>query len=289
MKVFYLTAIAALMASSVFSQVEEEVVEQETVVEEEIIVEKLPPDTTRIRIGKKEIIVVGDEVDVNDDFEDEFPEEKKTEKKHYEAHWSGLEFGFTTLMNADFESRFPTAPYWQNDAARSQTWNLNLLEHKFKIAREYVGLTTGLGFSFTSVALKNNYLLESNADSVFATIDSVYTYSKNKLKSSYLTIPLLLEFGTNAEASKSFYFATGIIGGVRIASKVKRVGEIDGKEFKQKLKGTYGLSSFRADATARLGYGSWGCFVNYNVLPLFDKGATVDVYPLTFGLSLNFN
>ena len=191
-------------------------------------------------------------------------------------------------MNDNFENKFENYPYFQNDAARSQVWNLNILEHKFGIAGNYFGITTGLGFSFTSVAFKDNYVLSYDADTLTGAIDSVYSYSKNKLKATYLTMPLLLEFNTSNDPNKSFYLATGVVGGVRIASKVKTVGEFDGKEFKQKRKGTYGLNSFKLDATARLGYKDFGVFASYSLLPLFDNGVTTEAYPLSFGLSLNF-
>jgi len=69
---------------------------------------------------------------------------------------------------------------------------------------------------------------------------------------------------------------------------LKAFKEIYSKEFQEKLKGTYGLNSFKLDGTVRLGYGSWGAFASYSLLPLFDTAKTTEVYPLTFGLSLNF-
>ena len=248
-------------------------------------------DTMRMNAGKVEFIIVdhGDEEEDEDFFmseEDSLLNEKK--KKRSEAHWAGIDFGFSMLMDQNFDNTFADYPYWKNDAARSQTWNVNFLEHKFNFGTPYVGLTTGLGFSFTSVAFKNNYVLSDTPDTLWAMIDTVNTYSKNKLKASYLTLPLLLEFNTNAKANKSFYFATGVIGGVRMTSKIKRKGEFDGKEFVQKEKGRYGLNSFKLDATVRLGYSDFGAFATYSLLPLFDDGKTTEIYPLTFGLSFNF-
>lgn len=251
------------------------------------------PDTTRMHFGKIEMIIVEhsekiepqdkDSLSTNEE-EDDFTDDRP----HYEAHWSGVNFGFNTLLNANQEVSFPEYPYWQNDAARSQVWDLNLMEHKFPLFREYVGLTTGLGFNFTSVAFKDNYLLNYSADTLTAFIDTINTYSKNKLKASYLTVPLMLEFNTNEDADRSFYFAAGVVGGVRIGSKIKRQGEFEGKEFEQKLRGTYALNSFKLDAAVRLGYADWGVFANYSLLPLFETDKTTSVYPLTFGLSYNF-
>ncbi len=246
-------------------------------------------DTTRVNFGNKEIVVIEHEVEEDDFYIDEgdtiFTEKKK---KKSEPHWAGVDLGFTMLMNSNFATDFPNDKHWENDPARSQTWNLNILEHKFNFGTPYVGLTTGLGFSFTSVAFKDNYVLMDSPDSLYAVIDTVNSYSKNKLRASYLTVPLLLEFNTNADADKSFYFAAGVIGGVRLTSKVKRKGEFDGKNFTQKNKGKYGLNPFRLDAAVRMGYSHFGVFANYNLLSMFDEGKTVPVYPLTFGLSLNF-
>lgn len=266
MKKVYMVAMALLLSAPTFAQVEE----------------KEESDTTRFNLGNKEVIVInkGD-----NDVELEVGEAKK---KKSEAHWAGVDFGFTMLMNDQFQNKFDQHPYWNNDAARSQVWNLNILEHKFNIAKQYFGVTTGLGFSFTSVAFNDNYVLSSTSDTLTAYIDTVNTYSKNKLKATYLTVPLLLEFNTHMDSDKSFYLAAGVVGGVRLASKLKRKGEFDGKEFVQKEKGKYALNSFKADALVRVGYSHWGAFASYSLLPLFDKGKTVDMYPLTFGLSLNF-
>lgn len=249
--------------------------------------EEKVPDTTRVNLKKVEIIIV-DRAELDEDIDtiDAAPDEN--ERKSYEAHWAGLDMGFGMLMNNAMQADFPDYPYWKNDPARSMTWNLNLLEHKFKLAGPYLGLTTGLGFSFTQVAFKDNYLLTNTSDSLFAVIDTVNSYSKNKLKATYLTVPLLIEIATNEDEDRSFYLAAGVVGGVRIASRVKRVGEFDGKEFKEVNKGTYGLNSFKLDGTVRLGYGNWGAFASYSLLPLFDTAKTTEVYPLTFGLSLNF-
>lgn len=244
-------------------------------------------DTTRMNVGNTEILIIdhGDKEDMEINDGDTTYIEKEPKK---EAHWAGVDFGVTMLMNESFGNNFGDYPHWNTDPAKSHVWNLNILEHKFNIAREYFGVTTGLGFSFTSVAFKNNYVLSHTADTLTAFTDTINSYSKNKLKAAYLTVPLLLEFNTNINSKKSFYLAAGVVGGVRLTSKVKRKGEFDGKEFVEKHKGTYALNSFKLDAALRMGYSDFGVFANYSLLPLFDTGKTTAVYPLTFGLSYNF-
>lgn len=294
MKALY--ALIALLFLGFVSYSQEETEEIPTVSTEASEEEESEIDTMKMKFGNMEVLIVstpgeGDEEEDTDmtDGEsepEEEPEPKKSRKS--EAHWAGIDFGFSLLMDENRENSFENYPYWKNDAAKSQVWNLNFLEHKFNFGQPYVGLTTGLGLSFTSVAFNNNFLIQANQDSVYAVMDTVNTYSKNKLKASYLTVPLLLEFNTSADEDKSFYLAAGVVGGVRMTSKTKRQGEFDGKEFKEKVKGPYNLNPFKLDAAVRFGYSNWGVFANYSLLPLFDQGKTVDLYPLTFGLSVNF-
>lgn len=254
-------------------------------------------DTTRFKLGKSQVIVIGEngkgkkveysskneEQDI--DTVDASPSE--AEQIHNEAHWAGMDLGFGVLLNSNGNTNFGKHDYWNNDPAKSIAFNLNLLEHKFSIYKSYIGITTGLGFGFTQVAFKNNYLLQSSKDSLFATIDTTANYSKNKLRASYLQVPLLLEFCSSQD--EDFYLAAGVVGGVRLTSKVKRIGkELDGKEFEIKNKGTYGLNPFKLDAMVRFGYADWGAFASYSLLPVFDTKLTDEIHPFTFGMTLNF-
>lgn len=247
-------------------------------------------DTTRMNFGKIELIVVEHPGNIEHeekiDTIDASPSDEEAERN--EAHWAGLDFGVGVLTNNVYGTNFDNNPYWENDPAKSFNFGLNLMEHKFNIYKHYVGLTTGLGFNFTQIGFNNNYILTTTADSIYAEVDTVYNYSKNKLKAVYLQIPLLLEFNTSENDDKNFYFAAGVVGGVRIASKVKREGELNGKTFKEEIKGDYGLNSFKVDATVRLGYADWGAFASYSLIPLFESGKTVGVHPFTVGLSHNF-
>lgn len=243
-------------------------------------------DTTKVKVGKIQVLIV-EPIEEVVDFTDTL--ESEDDGRDNEAHWAGLDFGFNMLMNSSFKQEFGDEPFLKNNVGKSQVWNLNLLEHKFKIVKEYVGLTTGLGFSFTQIGINNNYTLQTSADTTFAVIDTVNNYSKNKLKASYITVPLLLEFNTNKDNDKGFYLAAGVVGGYKIGSRYKQIYEVNGNRIKSVQKDDYNLNPFKLDATARLGYGTWGAFVNYSLLPVFNAGATkVEAFPLTAGLTLNF-
>lgn len=247
-------------------------------------------DTTRFNMGENEVIIVSrkkiaDTLNSPMDTIDAAPDDDDFEK---EGHWGGLDFGPSIMMNSSFESKFPDNPQWQNDPAKSFYWNINIFDRKFRLYKEYIGLTTGFGVNFTQIGIKNNQLLKDNADSLWFVQDTVNDYSKNKLRAVYLQVPLLLEFNTKDDHDHSFYFATGLIGGVRVGSAVIQKIDRDKYENKEKVKGTYALNAFKLDATVRMGYGSWGLFANYALMPLFDTAKTSTVYPFTFGATYNF-
>lgn len=260
--------------------------------------EKKDPDTTRINIGENEVLIVkkpkgtivvkGDEELSELDTLNAAPEEDDEKDYSNDGSWAGIDFGVTMLMNNSFQSSFPGNPQWENDPARSFYWNWNMFDRRINIYKEYVGITTGLGLNFTQIGLKNNYMLQENDTSLWVIQDTLSTFTKNKLRGTYLQIPLLLEFNTNSDPDKSFHVLAGVVGGVRVGSAIKRIREVNGDESKEKLKGTYGLNPFKVDATVRMGYNNWGLFASYSLLPLFDTDKTVEVYPLSFGLSLSF-
>lgn len=278
MKKFLLYAFASLLVSNIQAQEE-----------------KKEGDTTRINLGEnKEILIITKGSNTNIYIEDGDSLETKTEKepkKHKASHdgaWAGMDLGVNMLMSSNFKSSFPAAKQWEADPAKSFYFNFNFVDRRFNIYKEYVGITTGLGLNFNQIAFKNNYLLNENADSLWAVIDTANNYSKNKLRATYLQIPLLLEFNTSKLESKSFRVSMGVIGGLRLGSSTKRKITEDGENFKKKDKGTYALNPFKLDGTIRMGYKNLGIFANYSILPLFDTKKTSEVYPLSFGISYNF-
>ncbi len=247
-------------------------------------------DTTRFTMGNSEIIIISkgeDKQSFKIEEIDTIDASPKKKNRDNEAHWAGIDFGVTSMMDQYGGTEFNNYPLWRNDPSKSWYFNLNLLEKKFKIVKEYVGLTTGLGFSWKSYGFRDNLDVVVTSDTITGT-PSGMVYSKNKLRTSFLTVPLLLEFNTHADNDEGFYLSAGVIGGVRMTSSIRKEGEINGSEFESKQKGDYALNSFSADATVRLGYKNWGAHATYALLPMFNTGQTLAVHPVSFGLSFNF-
>ena len=249
-------------------------------------------DTTTRTYGKNkpiEVIKVDDKiVQINIENKEISSDEKVKTKTENFAHWSSFMMGMNILTNETQGINFENADYWEIDPAKSFSFSFNFAEKKVNLFKNYVGLTTGLGITFNNYSFRNNYMLSSNADTVFAIIDPTIQYSKNKLKSTYFRVPLLLEICTSS-FDKGAYFSAGVVGGVRLGSKVKREGkDISNNSFKQKIKSDYNLNTFTLDALIKFGFDDFGIFAQYSLTLMFQNNKTQTIYPLNFGVTLEF-
>lgn len=242
-------------------------------------------DTTKVKAGSVEVRIVGagSDGEENADDEDDGPEAEDF------RHWGGLDVGATMLLNADGGTGLPEDGKWLDlDEARSLTWSFNLIDFRIPIAQEYVGISSGLGLTYRSLGLTNNVTVLSNSDSTYAANvpDSLYTFDKNKLRGTYLRVPLLLEFNTSKNPDRNVHLSVGVIGGLRIGSITKQIYEVDGQKFTDRVKSDFNLTPFTADATVRIGYRDWSLWATYGLTPLFENGKGPEVYPLTVGIGL---
>ena len=118
------------------------------------------------------------------------------EKTTYDGHWAGFDFGTLILMSDLLKTDFVANDYWKNNVARSAVFNFNFFDYKFPIIKQYLGLTTGLGWNFTTIGLTKNYDIAHTSDTIFAVVNTSQNYRANTLNVQYITIPLLLEFAT---------------------------------------------------------------------------------------------
>jgi hypothetical protein len=247
-------------------------------------------DTTRIMLGGTQVILINSNdksttVDLDDDDEAMTPRELSQEL----TFWAGIDLGVNTLFNANGVNAAPDdAPWLDTEEIRSLSWSFNFYEEKIRLVKNYVGILTGAALTYNSYGIKSNSRIQHNADSTFASEvpDSLYRFSKNKLRATYLRVPLMLEFNTSEDPDRTFHIAVGAIGGLRIGSITKQFYEIDGQEYRDRVKSDFNLSSFTLDAAVRVGYRNFTLWANYGLTPLFEDGKGPEVYPLSVGLSL---
>ena len=260
-------------------------------------------DTTKIKLGKKGITIIEDEegspsvswedideieqgeIDEDDD-ECEDEDEKGSKSKKFKGHWSGFEMGLNSYVNDDYSMNI-NPEFMDLNTGKSWNFNVNFLQQDIALGTQNLGLVTGLGFETNNYHFDNgNIITEENG--VIVEVPALGTTEKSKLQTTFLTVPLLLEFQVPA-GGKKFFISGGVIGGVKLASKTKVVYFENGDKKKDKAKDDFNISALRYGFTARIGYKSLSLYGNYYPMALFENGGGPvggdNLYPFSVGLS----
>lgn len=265
------------------------------ITDEEVVVNN-GKDTTRIKIGKKGIVIVegdkGTQVnieDLNQADEDNDMESDDSDDDYgkFKPHWAGFEIGLNNYLNSAGSMSLDPATMGFMDLNTSRSWNFNLnfLQYGFGLGTDKIGLVTGLGAEW------NNYHFDNgnNIAKVNGVIEELpLTYpdiQKTRLQTTYLRAPLMLEFQIPA-GKKRIYLAAGPVAGVKLFSNTKVVYKANGDKQKVKDKDDYNISPLRYGFTARAGYRGLRLFANYYMTPLFETGKGPELYPFSVGLTL---
>lgn len=269
---------------------------------DETIVVNEKKDTTRIKIGKKGIIIIeGDKgtqvnvenieneeanIDIDNDADDDEDNDNNEDGK-FKPHWSGFEVGLNNYLNSNGSMNLDNSMNFMDlNTGRSWNYNLNFMQYGFGLGTDKIGLVTGLGAEWNNYQFDNNNTIQKdvNGDLISKPI-TFPDIQKNRLQTTYLRAPLLLEFQIPA-GSKRVYLSAGPVAGVKLFSNTKIVYKENGDKQKVKDKDDYNVSPIRYGFTARAGYRGLRIFANYYMTPLFESGKNPELYPFSVGLTL---
>lgn len=250
---------------------------------------KVAADTTNMKIGDTRIILIDEDPTNNDSTAVEYADNGPSDRLEL-THFAGVDLGVNILLNSSGGTEFDSTMNWlELDYARSLTWRLNLIEQKIRLYKDYVGIMVGAGITYNSYGLRNNVKVV-NTDSTGTTgieIDpQLQDFTKNKLRVTYLNVPVMLEFNTSDQLSKSFHVSAGVTTGLKLGSLTRQKWENGDDKYNERVKGDFNFSPFTLDASVRIGYGNFTVFANYGLTPLFTKNDGPEVYPVSVGIQV---
>ncbi|RAJ03840.1 outer membrane protein with beta-barrel domain [Chitinophaga skermanii] len=151
---------------------------------------------------------------------------------------------------------------------------LNLRKHKLNLIYA-LGLEMNNYRYARNISYKPGYPTQIVRD----TID----FSKNKLYTGYLSVPLMLNYNSNpARPSRAFEASFGVMGGYLVKARTKQVSEEYGKV---KQNDEFNLNKWRLALTSEIGYGPVKLYGNFSLTPLHDYG--LEQYPFSIGFRFN--
>ncbi|MGZ4038851.1 MAG: GIN domain-containing protein, partial [Bacteroidia bacterium] len=233
--------------------------------------------STSFNLGNKKIIIADDGDTIHKPSHDDF------------KYWSGFFMGSTGYMNSrqGFTVNKPYN-YMELDYSKCFNFQLNLFQSNIHLYKNYINLVTGLGFTFNQYQFENKVKLNADSSFTWGKVDSsnTYTYKKDRLKTAYINVPLLLDFNTNANRRKSVHISIGVVGGYLIGARTKEVLVKDGVKSKYTRNDNYNLAPLTANAYASIGYKWITVYAEYQLNQMFKNGHGPELYPFSVGIRL---
>ena len=157
-----------------------------------------------------------------------------------------------------------------------------------------VSIAPGFGVASDHFSHNSQVVFTDSSTNFVPFVDSI-GFKKSKLGLTYLDIPFELRFRgkpnkNNMQWKLGFGFKFGFVVGSKWKYKGPEYRDIrndtDGT-IKFKEHGIPNLERFRYGATARGGYGPFNLHFYYSLSKIFKDGKSVDMQPITFGISIN--
>jgi hypothetical protein len=271
-------------------------------------------DTTRYLKGKLKVITTEKENGEGKEFTKATMGAKKdAPRTRLETSWGSFDLGFNnyidrtaygTMNFADMNSIDNFA--FMNPAAQAADFelrtgksihlNFGIVKQQLSLYKHYVNIVYGLTYDINNWHYRNpiSWRKEdaskltstgapfANTNATTVTRDTVM-YTKNKLVTNYLQVPVLIRFETSPQhPSRNVYISAGAYFGYLVRSHTKQIE--DGSKNKRKTFDDFNLNKFQMGAQFELGYEGFSIYLKRQMTTLTNYG-TVQ-YPYAFGFRL---
>lgn len=189
-----------------------------------------------------------------------------------------------SLSNAILLTFDPTATNVSTELDYSKSRNFAVNFNWVFNFTKNVGLVTGFGLSYNNYAFRENLTVDTKTGNFFE--DTVITYSKYKLKSNYVQVPLMFKLQTS---NSDFQFAFGGTVGYNFRTKTKAIFSDNGTEYKIKAKDNYNVTPLKLSVGARFNYKGIGLYFNYGLSEMisgYDNRGSYNLMPFEAGITI---
>lgn len=251
-------------------------------------------DSTKITYNGNEIIVIEKDGETKVLRRKVEPTASKKKNK-FKGNWVGLELGVNGYLSPNYSLDLPTEyNFLELNYSKSTNFNFNFFQQSIPIFGNKFGLVTGMGVQWNNYKFNNtSTTLKTDSGKINGYFDTIIgrTYSKSKLTTTSLTVPILFEYQTNQHHNtNSFHLSAGIIAKYTFMKHTKQVYSDDGSgKNKPKTYGDFYLQPFNLDATVRIGWGPLNLYGSYSIFEMFRNNKGPELYPFSVGVILPFS
>jgi hypothetical protein len=240
-----------------------------------------------IRIGSMVIIKKGDgttEKTYHGDWN------HKQKNKRLQTSWALLDLGYSNYSDkTDYNSQevkdfTGNVPFNSGDFQLRTGKSLNINVWLFR-QRYGLNKTNTFNLTYGVVVETTNFRYESGPSHVKGgppyVVHDTIDFDKNKLATSYFTIPVMLGFNTNPKSANGFNMSVGASFGYMYSSRNKQISDERGK---QKIKGNFNLQPWKVNLVGEVGVGYIKLYGSYSPTSMYKDG--LDMRPYTIGVRL---
>jgi hypothetical protein len=213
--------------------------------------------------------------------------------KRLTTSWLTLDFGYSNFTD---KTNFASAaareyartiapgepPFTGSDfnIRNGKSFNINVW-----LFRQHWGITRDRKFnlSYGLMLETNNYRYENPISYVKGTRPYVFrdniSFNKNKLATSYFTLPVMLGYSSKPGRANSFHIAGGVSVGYLYSSRNKQKSDARGKD---KLKGDFDLETWKFQYVGEIGLGPVKVYASVAPTSMYERG--LDMRPYNVGL-----
>nr|WP_319400817.1 porin family protein [uncultured Carboxylicivirga sp.] len=211
----------------------------------------------------------------------------------FKGHWAGIDIGFNGYMNSDFSTSLPSdASFMDLNQGKSVTFSINFLQYNIGLQRNKnnLGLVMGSGITWYNYRTDTPYYFVKNSETNITEgvpIPDQYDITKNKITSTFINFPLLLEWQLPASNdAHRFFISAGPYAGFRLWGRSKMVYYDGGSRNKEKNKQDINVNPFQYGVMVRMGYRFIKLYGSYNFSTFYSSNKGPELYPYTVGLTL---
>lgn len=229
----------------------------------------------------------------------------RKKRKNISTNWWILDLGFANYNDktnyASAGSYLVNRPGFPNldkndfklKAGKSVNVNIWVFMQRLNLIQHHVHLKYGLGVELNNYRYKSAinynegglvpYTANTQTNAPFIFRDSI-SFSKNKLAADYVTVPVMLNFVTNADERKNrFSLSMGVSAGYLYSQRNKQVSSERGK---LKNRGDYDLERFKLSYVAELGFGPVMLYGSYSPKSMYER--SLDIRPFNVGFRFSY-
>jgi len=157
--------------------------------------------------------------------------------------------------------------------------NLHIFRHRLNMGRTGFHLDYGVSVNWKQYKFQDDFRITPEIASL-ELVDSEIDFKTNKLRTTYLELPISL---TYKRKGSKFFMSAGAYGFTRIGSSQKLKSEdID----TEKIRDDFNLRPFGIGLQGRIGFGPLEFYAQYALDPMFNDGITPELRPVTFGIAI---